>query len=72
MKSAITACKQGIDVLLMQDGHVINYDSRKLKEHENNYATHDMELATIVAIADFTTPGESHFVWPSLLPLQTP
>ena len=23
-------------------------------------------------IADFTTPGESHFVWPSPLPLQTP
>ena len=23
-------------------------------------------------IADFTTPGESHFVWPSPVPLQTP
>ena len=23
-------------------------------------------------IEDFTTPGESHFVWPSPVPLQTP
>ena len=28
--------------------HVICYGSRKLKEHENNYATHDLELAAIV------------------------
>ena len=32
----------------MQDNHVICYESRKLKEHENNCATHDLELATIV------------------------
>ena len=32
----------------MHGGHVINYESRKLKEHENNYATHDLELATII------------------------
>ena len=32
----------------MQDNHVICYDSRKLKEHEKNYATHDLELAAIV------------------------
>ena len=24
------------------------YESRKLKEHENNYATHDLELSTII------------------------
>ena len=28
------ACKQGIGGLLMQDGHVINHESRNLKEHE--------------------------------------
>ena len=28
--------------------YVICYESRKLKEHENNYATHDLELSTIV------------------------
>jgi hypothetical protein len=27
---------------------VICYESRKLKEHERNYATHDLELASIV------------------------
>ena len=42
------ACKQGIGGVLMQDGHVISYESRKLKEHEKNYATHDLELAAII------------------------
>ena len=32
----------------MQEGNVICYEFRKLKEHEKNYATHDLELATIV------------------------
>ena len=32
----------------MQDNHRICYESRKLKEHEKNYATHDLKLATIV------------------------
>ena len=32
----------------MQDNHVICYESRKLKEHENKNATHDLELAAIV------------------------
>ena len=27
---------------------MIIYESRKLKEHEQNYATHDLELATII------------------------
>ena len=42
------ACGQGLGGFLMQDNHVICYDSRKLKEHEKNYATHDLELAAIV------------------------
>ena len=37
-------------VMLMQDGHVIAYESRKLKEHEINYPTHDLELAAIVHV----------------------
>ena len=42
-------CGQGLGGVLMQDNHVIYcYDSRKLKEHEKNYATHDLELAAIV------------------------
>ena len=32
-------CKKGIGGVLMQDGHVISYESRKLKEHEKEYST---------------------------------
>ena len=32
----------------MQDNNVICYESRRLKEHEKNDATHDLELASIV------------------------
>ena len=32
----------------MQYNHVICFESRKLKEHEKNYATHELELAAIV------------------------
>ena len=39
------ACSQGLGGFLMQDNHVICYKSRKLKGHENNYATHDIERA---------------------------
>ena len=42
------ACGQGLGGVLMQDNHVICYESRKLKEHKKNYATHDLELAAIV------------------------
>ena len=42
------ACRQGLGGFLMQDNHVICYESRKLKEHEKNYATRDLEFATIV------------------------
>jgi len=42
------ACKEGLGGILTQEGHVIFYESRKLKEHERNYATHDLELATII------------------------
>jgi hypothetical protein len=41
-------CKEGIGGFLSQNGFVICYESRKLKEHEGNYATHDLELAAIV------------------------
>ena len=42
------ACKEGIGGVITQNGHVICYESRKLKEHEKNYATHDLDLAAIV------------------------
>jgi hypothetical protein len=44
----IDACKEGLGGVISQKYHVVCYESRKLKEHENNYATHDLELATIV------------------------
>jgi hypothetical protein len=44
----IDACKEGLGGVLSQNGHVICYESRKLKEHERHYATHDLELEAIV------------------------
>ena len=40
------ASKDGLGCVLMQ--RVVAYGSRQLKNHEQNYPTHDMELATIV------------------------
>jgi len=41
-------CKEGLGGVLTQNENVICYESNKFKEHERNYATHDLELATIV------------------------
>jgi hypothetical protein len=32
----------------MQYNHMVSYESKKLKEHERNYVTHDLELASII------------------------
>ena len=42
------ASKEGLGGVLMQEGRVVAYASRKLKPHEANYPTHDLELAAIV------------------------
>jgi hypothetical protein len=42
------ASKEGLPEVLMQDGRVIAYISRKLRKHKENYATHDLELLAIV------------------------
>jgi hypothetical protein len=42
------ACKEGLGGVLGQNGFIICYESRMLKEHEKNYATHNLELAAIV------------------------
>jgi hypothetical protein len=42
------AYNEGLGGVLSQNGFVICYESRKLKDHERNYATHDLELAAIV------------------------
>jgi hypothetical protein len=44
----IDACKERLGGVLSQNGFIICYESRKLKEHERNYATHDLELEAIV------------------------
>ena len=38
----------GFGCVLMQDGKVVAYASRQLKPREQNYPTHDLELAAIV------------------------
>jgi hypothetical protein len=42
------ASSQGLECVLMQDGHVVAYASRQLRKHEAHYPTHDLELATVV------------------------
>ena len=44
------ASRIGLGCVLMQDGKVVTYVSRHLKSHEQNYPTHDLELATIVFV----------------------
>ncbi|KAL4022992.1 hypothetical protein IC575_016739 [Cucumis melo] len=42
------ASKKGQGCVLMQQGKVVAYASRQLKSHEQNYPTHDLELAAVV------------------------
>ena len=42
------ASRKGLGYVLMQHGKVIAYASRQLKIYEQNYPTHDLELATVV------------------------
>ena len=42
------ASRQGLGCVLMQHENVIAYASRQLKKHEQNYLTHDLELADVV------------------------
>jgi ribonuclease HI len=42
------ASRQGLGCVLMQNEKVIAYASHLLKPHEQNYPTHDLELAAIV------------------------
>jgi len=44
----IDARKEGVEGVLMQEGKVIAYESRKLKEHEKKYSAYDLELATVI------------------------
>jgi hypothetical protein len=42
------ASRQGLGCVLMQDERVVSYTSHQLRKHEENYPTHDLELAAVV------------------------
>jgi hypothetical protein len=42
------ASRQGLGCVLKQEGLVVCYASRQLRKHEENYPTHDLELAAAV------------------------
>ena len=51
--------KDRLGCVLMQSGKVVAYGSRQLKNHEQNYPTHDMELAAVV----FTLKIWHHYLY---------
>jgi hypothetical protein len=42
------ASGQGLGCVLIEDGHVVAYASRQVRNHKVNYPTHDLELAAAV------------------------
>ena len=42
------ASRVGLGFVLTQNGRVVAYASRQLKKHEQNYPTHDLEMAAVV------------------------
>ena len=42
------ASRAGLGCVLIKSERVVAYGSRQLKNHENNYPTHDMKLAAVV------------------------
>ena len=44
------ASRSGLGCMLLQEDRVIAYASRQLKTHEQNYPTHDLELAAVVFV----------------------
>ena len=51
--------RAGLGCVLMQSGRVVAYGSRQLKNNEQNYPTHDMELAAVV----FTLKIWRHYLY---------
>ena len=49
----------GLGCVLMQDGKVVAYGSRQLKDHKKNYATYGLELAAAV----FTLKMWRHYLY---------
>jgi hypothetical protein len=44
------ASRQGLGCVLMQEVKAVAYASRQLRKHEQNYPTHDLELAAVVHV----------------------
>jgi hypothetical protein len=44
------ASKEGLDKVLMKEGRVIAYITRKLRKHEEKYVMHDLDLLAIVYV----------------------
>jgi hypothetical protein len=42
------ASRQVLGCVLMQEGRLVSYATRQLKKHEENYPTHDLDLAAVV------------------------
>ena len=42
------ACKEGVGAVLTQEGKLVAYESRKMKDHEQRYSAYDLELTTVV------------------------
>ena len=42
------ASHKGLGCVLMQNGKLVAYASRQLKNYEKNYPTHDLELSAVV------------------------
>jgi hypothetical protein len=42
------ASREGLGCVLMQEGQIVCYASCQLRKHEENYPTHDLELAAVV------------------------
>ncbi|KAA3479495.1 Retrovirus-related Pol polyprotein from transposon 297 family [Gossypium australe] len=49
----------GLGCVLMEGGKLVAYVSRQLKQHECNYSTHDLELATVI----FTLKIWRHYLY---------
>ncbi|KAA0043122.1 ty3-gypsy retrotransposon protein [Cucumis melo var. makuwa] len=57
------ASKKGLGCVLMQQGKVVAYASCQLKNHEQNYPTHDLEVAAV----GFALKLWRHYLWLELV-----
>ena len=53
------ASRVDLEYVLMQNGRVVAYASRQLKKHEQNYPTHDLEMAAVI----FALKIQRHYLY---------